>query len=221
MLATRIRTRTVLTLVTAVALVAAVAGIAAAAIPATNGTLVGCYAKKTGALRLVDPSKKCMKSEKRAGWNVKGIRGATGATGVAGAAGAVGAAGQPGPAGAVGPSDVYTDKVGNFGAIPNTNGAILTLNNLPAGSYSWTFTSDYSDGAGGGIVDCAIKVPGGATEAATTVETEAGRRTNVVMTGASTITAGNVTVECDDNSGDETFVNSRIIATKVGSVTDA
>src|SRR4051794_16113944 len=87
---------------------------AVGAIPGSNGTINGGYAKKTGNLRVVSASSKCKKGETRISWNQKGLKGDTGAAGVAGARGAIGPAGPSGvtataaigpegPAGAAGP----------------------------------------------------------------------------------------------------------------------
>src|SRR5215472_5338676 len=66
--------------VTAAAAVVAAAvlasGVALASIPdAGTGVFHGCYSKRTGALRLIDPSKgqKCATSEKSVTWNQAGI----------------------------------------------------------------------------------------------------------------------------------------------------
>ena len=72
--------------------------------PSTT-TITACSNIKTGAVRVIAPTRACSKSEKRLTWNVKGpagargltgLRGATGATGAAGAAGVPGTDGLPG-----------------------------------------------------------------------------------------------------------------------------
>lgn len=208
----KIRTnRTVIIAATAVAVVAAIAGIANAAIPSANGTLVGCYGAKSGALRLVQPTKKCSKHEKRTSWNAKGV---------AGAQGIQGAKGDQGPKGDVGPSNGYFDELVPQTPIPDTTTEMLTLSALPAGSYVTTFTADYKDGAGGGVLDCNIS--GGASHYNSTIEVEAGRRTTVAITGAFTLdAAGDIRVKCDDNSGDESLVNAHLSAIHVGTLATA
>src|SRR3954467_14676411 len=66
------------------------------AVPGSNGTINGCYAKKTGTLRVVSASAHCKRSETRISWNQKGLKGDTGAAGPAGARGAIGPAGPSG-----------------------------------------------------------------------------------------------------------------------------
>ena len=96
---------------------------AAGAIPGSNGTINGCYAKKTGTLRVVSASTKCKSSETHISWNQKGLKGDTGAAGPAGARGAIGpagpsglaatnngTAGPAGPAGPEGPQGPKGDK---------------------------------------------------------------------------------------------------------------
>lgn len=218
------RTRTAITAITAVAVVGALAGIASAAIPSANGTLVGCYAKKSGALRLTEPSKKCAKTEKRTSWNLKGQAGAPGAAGIAGAPGAKGDKGDKGDQGAkgdTGPSNGYIRVANALTPVPDTNAEILQIGNLPAGSYVFNVTGDYSDGAGGGVLDCAVKVDT-ATWGRSTIEVEASRRTNVAMTGAVTLDApASLTLQCDDNNGDESLAYVRMTAIQVGSLTVA
>ena len=69
------------------------------AIPTTsNGTITGCYSKKTGSLRIVDTGEKCGKKETRLTWNQKGVKGDSGAAGAAGPMGPVGPAGPSAPA---------------------------------------------------------------------------------------------------------------------------
>ena len=58
-----------------VAVMVAAGGVALAAIPGPGGVLSGCYSKKTGGLRLIDPSKgqKCAAGEGAVSWNQAGI----------------------------------------------------------------------------------------------------------------------------------------------------
>ena len=52
-----------------------------------RGVIHGCYAKRSGTLRIIAPGKKCRGSEKAIGWNRAGRRGPKGATGATGAVG--------------------------------------------------------------------------------------------------------------------------------------
>jgi type VI protein secretion system component Hcp len=63
---------------------------------APSATITACSNTKTGAVRVIAPSKSCSKTEKRLTWNVKGATGAAGATGKTGAPGPAGPAGKAG-----------------------------------------------------------------------------------------------------------------------------
>ena len=79
-------------------------GVAHAAIPDVGGIIHGCYAKKEGSLRVIDPAagQSCdAKKEVPLNWNQTGPTGPQGAVGPMGPQGAVGAMG---PQGAVGPT---------------------------------------------------------------------------------------------------------------------
>jgi hypothetical protein len=75
------------------ALVCATAGVAFAAIPGRNGTIKGCYAKRSGALRVISDRARCRHGERTLSWNQ---RGPTGRTGAIGRTGPQGLAGQNG-----------------------------------------------------------------------------------------------------------------------------
>lgn len=89
-----------------------VAGFAVAAVPSSDGVISGCYASKTGALRVVDVQRgqTCSPAEVALRWNAtgpqgrEGLTGPIGATGSTGATGPVGPGGAPGRDGTVGPS---------------------------------------------------------------------------------------------------------------------
>jgi len=79
-----------------VALILALGGFAVAAIPAKDGVIHACYGKRTGALRVIDPSKKhsaghCGKRERKLSFNQRGPIGPVGTRGLDGANGANGA----------------------------------------------------------------------------------------------------------------------------------
>jgi hypothetical protein len=98
------------------------AGWAAASIPSTNGTITGCYATKTGDLRVVSSASKCGKGEKALTWNATGPRGKTGARGAAGPTGPTGANGSTGPTGPTGATGAggTTGPTGPTGATGGT-----------------------------------------------------------------------------------------------------
>ena len=56
-----------------------IAGVAVASIPDANGVIHGCYLKKTGALRVIDTTKRhCTRDENRIRWNARGPQGPSG-----------------------------------------------------------------------------------------------------------------------------------------------
>ncbi|MBA2956160.1 hypothetical protein GON03_17605 [Nocardioides sp. MAH-18] len=65
-------------------------------------TITACSNAKTGAVRIVAPTRACLKSEKRLTWNVKGDTGERGLTGLTGPVGPSGADGKDGRPGADG-----------------------------------------------------------------------------------------------------------------------
>ena len=89
----------------------AVSGMAIAAKKPSSSQITGCYAKKSGALRIAKSGKRCKRGERKIVWTKNGVRGARGVRGVKGAAGskgdagvrgATGPTGAPGSAGATG-----------------------------------------------------------------------------------------------------------------------
>jgi hypothetical protein len=62
----------------------AAAAVSRATIPAADGTISGCYARKSGKLRVVDGTP-CKRSEEAVTWSQTGPQGPTGGTGPAGA----------------------------------------------------------------------------------------------------------------------------------------
>jgi hypothetical protein len=96
-------------LVAATAALAVAAGAGYAAIPSSNGTVNGCYERKTGLLRVIDKEagKNCLSFENPIGWSVQGPRGLAGAIGPKGDPGAKGEQGEPGA-----PAPSYTAGLG-------------------------------------------------------------------------------------------------------------
>ena len=103
-----------LVLAAGVAALLVAGGAALATIPGGDGVIKGCYAKKDGALRVIDSAASCRAGESTLTWNQKGPKGdrgpqgprgydgQTGPTGPAGADGADGLPGQHGPQGDMG-----------------------------------------------------------------------------------------------------------------------
>jgi hypothetical protein len=75
----------------------------AGGIPNAAGVYAGCYEARTGALRLIDTSRRCGSSEIRVTWIRRGPAGRAGARGAPGPQGPAGAQGAAGPAGPEGP----------------------------------------------------------------------------------------------------------------------
>ena len=108
---------------------------------AAGTTIKACAKKSNGAMRLIDVSKKCKKSERTLTWGTQGDAGTTGATGATGATGPTGATGA---AGINGLSTVYSksiDGVSFSSATPSDERIVIALQNVPAGSYAVSISS--------------------------------------------------------------------------------
>jgi hypothetical protein len=92
--------------------VALVSGVAYASIPDGSGTIHGCYAKSTGALRVIDTGG-CKSAELALTWAQQGTPGTPGTNGTNGAPGTNGTNGAPGTNGTNGVSgyQIVTDSV--------------------------------------------------------------------------------------------------------------
>ena len=127
---------------------AAFGGIAAAVdlIPASDGTITGCYQRVTGALRVVTDSSACLPSERTITWSQRGERGP------AGPPGPQGPAGEPGPAGAGG----VVARARSTGSLTSEAGdGIVTV---PLTDATWTQAADETDFVFGEIV---VDIPSG------------------------------------------------------------
>jgi hypothetical protein len=83
-------------------------GVAFATIPGSGGAISGCYAKKDGALRVIDSGAVCKLGENALTWNQTGPQGATGPAGPQGPKGDTGPQGPQGPPGpSAGPGYVH------------------------------------------------------------------------------------------------------------------
>ena len=80
-----------------------VAGGAALAAIGGGGTINGCYAKRDGSLRVIDPTAQCKSGEAALNWNVAGPQGPQGNPGAQGPKGDAGPQGPSGPQGPQGP----------------------------------------------------------------------------------------------------------------------
>jgi hypothetical protein len=111
-------------------------GVAYAAIPDSNGVINGCYQKKVGNLRVIDPSagQTCRHSEVPIRWSQTGPQGPAGPQGPTGDTGATGPAG---PAGSGQPT-VYQGDIKNQSIVlgPQSNSThIVDTPPLPVGTY--------------------------------------------------------------------------------------
>jgi hypothetical protein len=79
-------------------------GVAFATIPGSGGAISGCYAKRDGALRVIDSGTPCKIGESALTWNQTGPQGLTGPKGDTGPQGPKGGTGPQGPQGPAGPS---------------------------------------------------------------------------------------------------------------------
>jgi len=139
----------------------AVSGIAVAAKKPSGSQIKGCYAKKSGALRVAKGGKRCKRGERKITWTKNGIRGARGprgaqgksgkgtagsrgATGAAGVAGANGPPGSPGPPGADGTARAYAEvnDISNDYVAARTNGFTGTVTKPSATTGIYCLTPD-------------------------------------------------------------------------------
>lgn len=77
-----------------------------ASIPASDGTITGCYKPSDGKLFVIDSTATCPSGTNTLTWNQTGPQGLTGATGATRATGATGATGPQGPAGVIASNSV-------------------------------------------------------------------------------------------------------------------
>ena len=113
--------------------------VAVASIPDALGIFHGCYAKTTGALRVVSDARQCIRTETAIQWNQQGQPGQPGPQGPAGPQGPQGPQGLQGPPGSSSSTDAFAtyrelgDARGPISA--DQNGVTVAVLNLPAGSY--------------------------------------------------------------------------------------
>lgn len=102
---------------------------------AAGTTIKACAKKSNGAMRLIDASKNCKKSERTLTWGTQGD------TGTAGATGATGATGANGTNGTNGVSSVLVKKINAAEIAHNSPSAALGAS-VPAGKYNFQFSSE-------------------------------------------------------------------------------
>lgn len=106
---------------------------------AAGTTIKACAKKSNGAMRLIDVSKKCKKSERTLTWGTQGDAGATGATGATGSTGATGATGA-----------AATSLFGTFDATgtkdsARSSAAMPNATSGGTGIYTFTFASSIAN----------------------------------------------------------------------------
>jgi hypothetical protein len=195
------------------------AGGVAWAASGSGGTLIhGCYAKRSGALRVVA---RCKHGEKSLSWNQSGPEGREGARGSRGETGASGASGQTGGGGPAGPSDIYAagKATGALSPTEYTSYAQLTL---PPGSYLVEATVILFANKPGTTMVCFV------AETSTSLKGEldgadasAGEKeqNTVALTGTLTTTTP-VTEElfCKLGAGEGTVDDEHLVAIKTGAL---
>ena len=142
---------------------------------AAGSTIKACAKKSNGAMRLIDASKNCKKSERTLTWGTQGDAGATGATGAAGATGATGANGSNGSNGY---SRTYSHEFTSDSALGLSNDLgtsslenELWLNTIPSGTYTFSvsaqvnYTADTSH-SGNAYLKCMLSSSGDYSTAA-------------------------------------------------------
>lgn len=141
------------------------------------GVMYACVAPTSGLLRIPTPTMRdgkqvvqCRRKEQLRTWSLTGPQGATGALGPQGVIGATGPAGPAGPAGATGPAGPSN---GYFAAAPNpvitpidgSEVSVVSLGELPAGSYIVTGGANFFDNVGhpdsNTQVGCALRTSDG------------------------------------------------------------
>ena len=112
---------------------------ALATIPGTGGVISGCYAKRDGALRVIDASTSCKSGESALNWNQAGPQGPQGQQGQQGAQGPQGQTGPQGPQGPAGVSG-YELVTSQFDVAANSwasGNALCSGSNRPTGGGFW------------------------------------------------------------------------------------
>jgi hypothetical protein len=145
---------------------------------AAGSTIKACAKKSNGAMRLIDSSKNCKKSERTLTWGTQGDAGATGATGAAGSTGATGATGSNGSNGY---SRTYSHEFTSNSSLELSNDLgesslqnELWLNSIPAGNYTFSVSAqvNYSartSHAGHAYLKCMLSSSGDYSTAAANI----------------------------------------------------
>lgn len=193
----------------------AVGGVAVAQ-ASTGTTIKACANKSNGALRLAS---KCRTSEKRVTWGAVGPQGPQGPQGVPGQQG------SQGLTGATGPSNVYEAyRDSGPSDVSGTGTTVVTLSNLPAGSYVIHAKAEVASTGTGALTRCQLNA-GGNNDFS---EVDLGNAAGMVQVATlpeqvvHTFTApGAVTLVCSKDSAQTVgVIRSKVTAILVGSISD-
>jgi len=221
-------------------------GLAAAAIPSTDGSIHGCYAKsdsllvgvpyRKGDLRVVDEGVACKSYELPVTWSQRGPQGETGPQGVQGEpgvagpqgpAGPQGVPGSQGPAGPAGPAGVSEARHAYGTALDVGGGKTVVSKFASAGSWvaiasvSTYYQAEYFDGSDAqDRVECYLRVPGRVVSTAraqlATYDDNQNKPT-ISLVGAFTLTEpANPDVFCSSTNGGT--LHADLVLMKVGSI---
>jgi hypothetical protein len=196
----------------------------------TKPPIKACASKSTGSLRLLTKGK-CRSTEKAVSWSATGPIGKTGAAGTAGAigpAGAAGSTGTTGVTGATGPSDGYQDGQPNGVGLRAGNGSslgyvLVDSIALPAGSDLITASTLVTAIGTGGVMSCALFLPGMQQNPQVTVAPGSSTGQMLSLQAASAFaTPTTIALKCSavgGGSGDTAYANtSHLQAIAVGAL---
>jgi hypothetical protein len=197
----------------ALAIVLVVGGIAWATIPGSDGTISACYGKRTGLVRIYDPSgsgllRGCLANEVPISWNQAGPTGATG---------------DPGPKGDQGPADVDHAYFATCCTTPVTLSTIFAqvarIDNLPAGNYVMSAKVTLTVTDGPATADCLALLPGIAPVDESQQELIR-TAVSIPLAGVAQLaSAGSILLECNTNDQATVRVaNAQLVATAVDAV---
>lgn len=198
-------------------------GGAFAAVGVGSASIHACYNKRSGVLRIAS---RCKRTERAVSWSrvgpqgPRGQRGAAGRNGSNGAKGTNGTAGAAGATGTTGPSDVYADGRAT-GTLTGTFASFGQVT-VPAGSYLLQGKVTFAATEPNSEMSCSLAAEPTATATwdggLTSVE-KSGFANVLTLSAVQTFAAEqNVEIVCRTVAGTGTIDDSRVIATKVGTL---
>lgn len=203
-------------------------GVAYAAIPASDGTITGCYTTANvrlgspkGSLRVVDDAAQCRKTEQALTWNQTGPKGDPGPEGPQGEKGDKGDPGAPGT------SQAFR-ATGHLINVPRAEGGVVVSKTVPAGSYVVTASvrAIASGSAPDEVLEIVCALRGGGTELTRSVETPGNENvhsffgySSLALTAAyEPGSSSSVTVDCAQLKTDEVTFHADLTLVKVSSI---